>query len=173
MSRPISNHRQSRWYEEGPLKGPSVEAQLALVPILVEVLSLTEGPLAPGVLSSHSLGVHFTWDRLGPSGHGRPHVPRCLPRWGPSRTTPGTAEPVGVSPPEAVDSIGLKNCTLRADEEGWPKTPCREASKSRRFPAILPLFGAWPKSLVFLHTVQRHSRSKTSSANHFRSHITA
>src|SRR5512135_1972066 len=120
----ISSHRQSRWYEEGPLKGPSVEAPLALVPILVEVRSLTEGPLAPGVLSSHSLGVHFTWDRLGPSGHGRPHVPRCLPRWGPSRSTPGTAEPVGVSPPEAVDSIGLRKCsclnysknsTLRAD----------------------------------------------------------
>src|SRR5512135_2080077 len=108
----ISSHRQSRWYEEGPLKGPSVEAPLALVPILVEVLSLTEGPLAPGVLSSHSLGVHFTWDRLGPSGHGRPHVPRCLPRWGPSRTTPGTAEPVGVSPPEAVDSIGLSSGEL-------------------------------------------------------------
>jgi hypothetical protein len=52
----ISSHRQSRWYEEGPLKGPSVEARLALVPILVEVRSLTEGPLAPGVRSSHSLG---------------------------------------------------------------------------------------------------------------------
>src|SRR5512135_3129691 len=85
----ISDHRQSRWYEEGPLKGPSVEAQLALVPILVEVRSLTEGPLAPGVLSSHSLGVHFTWDRLGPSGHGRPHVPRCLPRGGPSQIHAG------------------------------------------------------------------------------------
>ncbi|MBV8607641.1 MAG: ISAs1 family transposase, partial [Singulisphaera sp.] len=48
----ISSHRQSRWYEEGPLKGPSIEALLALVSILVEVLSLTEGPLAPGVLSS-------------------------------------------------------------------------------------------------------------------------
>jgi hypothetical protein len=52
----ISSHRQSRWYEEGPLKGPSVEAPLALVPILVEVLSLTKRPLAPGVLSPHSLG---------------------------------------------------------------------------------------------------------------------
>jgi hypothetical protein len=38
------------------LKGPSVEARLALVPILVEIRSLTEGPLAPGVLSSYSLG---------------------------------------------------------------------------------------------------------------------
>ena len=52
---------------------------------------------------------------------------------------------MGVTPPR------VKNCTLRADEEGWPKTPCRETSKSRRFPAILPLFGAWPKSIVFGH----------------------
>ena len=33
-----------------------------------------------------------------------------------------------------------KNCTLRADEEGWPKTSRREAFKFRRFRAILPFF---------------------------------
>ena len=77
----ISSHRQSRWYEEGPLKGPSVEAQLALVTILVEVVSLTEGPLAPGDLSSHSLRdplhVGSTWPlRTGPSSG--PAVPSSM-----------------------------------------------------------------------------------------------
>ena len=51
----ISNHRQSRWYEEGPLKGPSDEAQFTLVPIRAEALSLTVGPPAPVVPSSRSL----------------------------------------------------------------------------------------------------------------------
>ena len=52
----ISHHRQSRWYEEGPLKGPSDEAQFTSVPIRAEALLLTIGPPAPVVPSSHSLG---------------------------------------------------------------------------------------------------------------------
>ena len=72
------------------MKGPSIEAPLALVPILVEVLSLTEGPLAPGDLSSHSLRdplhVGSTWPlRTGPSFRS----PSAFPRWRPSQIHAG------------------------------------------------------------------------------------
>ena len=65
--------------------------------------------------------------------------------WWPRRTSTAARDGVGVTP-----RLG-KNCTLRANEEGWPKTSRREAFKFRRFRAILPLFKAWPKSLVFGH----------------------
>ncbi len=78
----ISHHRQSRWYEEGPLKGPSDEAQFTLVPIRTEALSLTVGPPAPVVPSSRSPEAPPHGGSTRSIRRVSPPVPRCLPRSG-------------------------------------------------------------------------------------------
>ncbi len=100
----ISHHWQSRWYEEGPLKGPLIEEWLILVQIPLELALLTDVP----IWSSPSL----TWltqslrtQRLQPS---LLHLVSKSSRR--VKHTPETAEPVGVSPPEAVDLFRLRAC---------------------------------------------------------------
>jgi hypothetical protein len=78
----ISHHRQSRWYEEGPLKGPSDQAQFTLVPIRAEALSLTVGPPAPVVPSSRSPEAPPHGGSTRSIRRDSPPVPRCLPRSG-------------------------------------------------------------------------------------------
>jgi hypothetical protein len=100
------HHRLSRWYEEGPLKGPLVEFQLTLVLVPLKICWLRGAP--PDLALINPGGAHAWSTTTGAPTEQRPFVCQRSRR---IRCTQGTAEPIGVLPPEAVD-LFLINVSL-------------------------------------------------------------
>jgi hypothetical protein len=92
----ISHHRQSRWYEEGPLKGPKVGGGVSGTKV-----SPPDGDpdhMAQVLFQGVDQGSH---DHPIGAASGCDEPNRCdVSR---RQLTRETAEPLGVSPPEAVD----------------------------------------------------------------------
>ena len=100
---PNQHHRLSRWYEEGPLKGPLVEFQVTPVLVPPTICWLRDAP--PDLALINPGGAH-AWSTT--TAAPTEQCPFVCQRSRRIRCTKGTAEPIGVSPPEAVDLFLIK-----------------------------------------------------------------